>query len=624
MAATTVEDILNGANYAHDPGSLKKGKKVTYDSDAMNSDYDSGDFLDGVMKNAKFINAQALSLYNYDCSDHLIEWMYSVCPGLKTVGSKIDSITSKLNSVTTGVKIGDLVRDNAFTKQVCHVVEVFFAMMNAWLESLSKAAFALFDKIDAARERMQTALKSITDAVLECILDVYDMIEKYLGRILKVSLEFKWDDLEIFLRDCPCICRFVAYLTNCDYDDNGNSISDNPSAVVRCIREKYWFLEGANLAGALSAVMDTYIKQYVVLMFDAIKLAIDSIFTLFIKPFRYLIKQYADFLRKKWDVGFMIEPAKTSHLDCLFVYNKETKNGSTVYTMSIIDMMSTMKMWVGCLEYPCAALSEKIKNRVKKYHEDFRLTGEFWNREYEADIYLCCMRADEDNTYSLEDLAKMWGSLLDRLRACNEKAKKGVDLARFRFGLDGTVGIQDSVRSVREATAPASSPAGTAAASVGESAGAWNDASKYESAPEQENDINAGSRPLTEHEDKLIRSMGEGIYTGGETDPYFTEKWFQYLRFISLYRVSDGTLEALNGLLTGYGRDGFNNPPPGTIQFTNGRKELEMDETERPANYWVDSDYDAERVAAIESVEFTGRNDGETLADYYGRLYAAV
>lgn len=624
MAAKTVEDILDGTNYAHDPGSLKTGKKVTRDSDALNSDYDSGDFLDGVMKGAKFIDAKALELYNYDCSDHLIEWMYSVCPGLKTFGMQVNNIVKTMNSITTGVKIGELIQGNSFTKQVCHVVEVFFSMMNAWLESLSKAAFAFFDKIDTARAKMQAALKSITDAVLNCILDVYDMIEKFLGRILKIGLEFNWLGLEIFLRDCPCMCRFVAYLTNCDYDEDGNSISDNPSAVIQCLREKYDFLEGANLAAALSEVMDTYIKQYLVLMFDAIKLAIDSIFILFIKPFRTLIKSYAEYLRKRWDVGFMIESAKSSHLDCLFVYNKETKNGETVYTMSIIDMMSTMKMWVGCLEYPCASLSEKIKNRVKKYHEDFRMTGEFWNKAYEADIYTCCMRAENDDTYSLEELANMWDSLLDRLRACNEKAKRGIDLFRSKYGLDGTVGIEASVRSIRESTSSTNSSSGTSSDSFGEAARRWFDASNFENAPEKELDINVGSRPLTDHEDKLIRSMGEGIYAGGETDQYFIEKWAQYLRFITLYHISEGTVDRLQNLSTGYGSDGFNNPPAGTIQFTDGRSSLEMDETERPVNYWVESDYDAGRVSAIENMKFSGRNDGETLANYYGRLYAAV
>ena len=423
MAVKTCEEVIDGASYAGEGG-----KQVTRSSECGGSE---GDFLDTVIKAAGYIDAKATDLYQYDCSDHLLEWLYKVCPQLKTVGNGIDNVVNKLGSISSGIGISDVVQSNSITQSICNVVLTLFGNVTAWLEVLTKAAFALFSKIDAARERMQAALESLNGAVMNCILDVYNMLEKYLTGMLNVALGFDWDALEAFLTACPCICRFLAFVTCCDTDEDGNSISDEPDKVLRCIREKFWFLDGANLTVGLSTIMNDYIRQYLLLLFDAINLGIESIFNLFIKPFRMLIKGYADFLRKQWDVSFLIEPLKVSHLDCLLVYNKKVENGKTVYTMSILNMIDSMKQWIGCLEYPCLALSERIKNKVKKFNEDFRLTGDYWNKEFEADIYVCCMRADAsyEQDISIEELGSLWGDLLDRLRAINSRAKNGLAFA---------------------------------------------------------------------------------------------------------------------------------------------------------------------------------------------------
>ena len=39
---------------------------------------------------------------------------------------------------------------------------------------------------------------------------------------------------------------------------------------------------------------------------------------------------------------------------------------------------------------------------------------------------------------------------------------------------------------------------------------------------------------------------------------------------------------------------------------------------------WVEPDYDAERVAAIEGIAWKPKRDNESLADYYGRMYATA
>lgn len=614
MAVKTCEEVIDGASYAGEGG-----KQVTRSSECGGSE---GDFLDAVMNAAGYVSAKASELYDYDCSDHLLEWLYSVCPQLKAVGNGIDNVVNKLNSISTGIGISDFVQNADITKSICNVVVTLFGNVTAWLEVLAKAAFALFGKIDAARERMQAALQALNGAVMNCILDVYNMLEKYLTGLLNIGLGFDWDSLEAFLNACPCICRFLAFVTCCDTDSDGNNISNEPDKVLNCIREKFWFLDGANLAVGLSTIMNDYIKQYLLLMFDAIDLGIISLFTLFIKPLRMLIKAYADFLRKQWDVTFLIKPLKVSHLDCLLVYNKKVNNGKTVYTMSILNIMDSMKQWIGCLEYPCLALSERIKNKVKKFNEDFRLTGDYWNREFEADIYVCCMRADAayEQDISLKEMGSLWGDLLDRLRSINSRAKNGLAFAKVTYGVEATgkiaydtKGMRDDYRTEEYEDSP----------TTGDSV---KMAAQFYDSPDRENDINVGSEPISTQEDELIRAVGVSIAQGCEEDTYFVEKWYQYLRFAGMYELSNSTVAKLRevrdsagGLKADFG-GGYETNFPAVTR----REPSDVGTEDREVNYWVDSDYDGKRVDKIQNISWEKQGDGESLAAYYARMYATA
>jgi len=615
MAARTCEEVLMGLNFAEDGTT---GKKVTRSSSQQG---DSGDFLDAVIKEAGNIRTAAMGLYEYDCSEHLLEWLYSACPALKTASKDIDRISKNIGSITSGIKLGELIQGNDFTKEFCNLVVTVFGSVNAFLEVISKAAFALFDKIDTAREKLQQSLKLLTDAVQECILDVYDMIDKYLGGLLKVTLNWNWEALEKLLIDCPCICRFVSYVTGCDRDEDGNSISDQPDLVIRCIRDKFWYMDGINLATGLSAIMDTYIKQYVILFFDMIKLSLDSFFTVLVMPLRWLIKQYADLLRKKMDVSFLLEPLRTSHMDCLLVYTREEVDGKMEYRMSVLDMMESMKMWVNCLEHACPALTERIKNKVKQYNEEFRLSGEYWNRAFEADIYLCCMRADSayENGYSLEDLANMWDDLFDRLRAANDRVKSKVYKAKWTYGLypSSTGGIQYYTEDMRGEPETGS---------VGEAAASAVTAVQFAGSIDNENNLQPGIYPLSDREDRELRSMGLSLADGMREDAYFGEKWAQFIRFLGFYAFSDETLNALKeasekgSTSTGASREGSGIQ----VRVITVREPVEDDEESSDVNYWVDSDYDQGNVDAISNIEWTERRSNESLAAYYARMYSTA
>jgi hypothetical protein len=286
--------------------------------------------------------------------------------------------------------------------------------------------------------------------------------------------------------------------------------------------------------------------------------------------------------------------------------------------MSIIDMMESMKMWVNCLEYPCPALSERIKNKVKKFNADMRLNGEFWNRAFEADIYLCCMRADAayNSGYSLDELASMWVDLFDRLRTCNSRAKNKVSFAKVTYGLDGTGGIAWNVNLFRN---------GQEGKSITES-NPVRDAAEFTVSPDRENDINVGKVPLTTQEDESIKAIGLSIADGCEEDSYFTEKWYQYLRFAGFFKISNNTVKALRDVRNKASEmsANFNGGNDTNFPKPTGRPPVKIDEEERLANYYVESDYYPDRILRIQNIKWTSQRTGESLTDYYARMYATA
>ena len=88
MAVKTCEEVMDGASYAGEGG-----KQVTRSSETGGSE---GDFLDAVISAAGYVDNAATELYQYDCSDHLLDWLYKVCPQLKTVGNGIDKAVKKM------------------------------------------------------------------------------------------------------------------------------------------------------------------------------------------------------------------------------------------------------------------------------------------------------------------------------------------------------------------------------------------------------------------------------------------------------------------------------------------------------------------------------------------------
>jgi len=618
MAAKTCQEVLDGdkQNLTGVTGnSIQANTAPTSDSMLAVSDKDKdGDFLDVFNDASSAIQKAATELYAYDCSDHLYEWITDLCPWLKYGLNAVDSAKKFLNSISSGVKLKDFMSTNTVTKAICNAIATFYGTLVGWLEICTKAAFVLFEKIDAARKKLERAMKRITNATLACLLDIYDAIDKYLQNTIELSLAIDWNCLIKFMTKCPCVSRFIAYIMGCDTDQYGNSISDNPVEIVNCIRTKFPFLDGATLATGLSRLMEKYIRRYLVLFFDFIKFGIDFIFSMIIAPFRWLIKKYADFLRKKWDVTAMIAGAKEAHLDCLFVYTTEYSGDRKYFGMSIIDMITTLKRMIPCLEYGCPGLSDKIRNKVKKLNEDLRLTDKFWNRAFEADLYMCCIDADAERAYTFDELRDMWDSLWDRLVSKTQKASAIVDENRASVSL-GEIGItiEESRRENGAEEDPYSS---------------YNDpyrqAATFATGQDLENNVLNGFEYVSPRDEAILLKVAGSIVAGLRGgDGYYNEKWYQYLRFKAVKEFTEGGMDSLNDYADEL-TELYKRVPVRSAYLPGkrGRLPLDIDTSERPPNYAPEKDYDSQRVEAILATKWDPEGKDEPLADYYARMYA--
>ena len=611
MAAKTCQEVLDGdkKNLTGVTGNtIPSNPEPTSDSGLSINDR-INEFFDIFTDASAAIQKTASDLYAYDCSDHLYDWITDLCPWLKTGLATVDKLKNLLNSFSSGVKLKEFTATNSVMKAICNAIATFYGTLIGILEICTKAAFVMLEKIDAARKKLERALKRLTNATLACLLDVYDAIDKYLQQTLELSLAIDWNAIIKFMDRCPCVSRFIAYITGCDKDQYGNNISDNPVEIVGCLREKFSFLDGAQLAAGLSRIMEKYIRQYLILFFDFIKFGIDFIFSMIIAPFRNLIKMYADFLRKKWNVNAMISSAKTAHLDCLFVYTTEYDGDNKYYGMSIIDMITTLKQMIPCLEYGCPGLSDKIKNKVKKLNEDLRLTDEFWNRAFEADLYECCFRADAERGYTLKELRDMWDSLWDRLISKTQKAKVIVDEHRAD---SSDSALADAIRNVRRqngAPEDESDPYAVAA--------------DFATGPDLEANITNGGEYVSNGDEDLLLAVAGSIVQGMQGDYYFNEKWYQFVRFKSMKQFTDNGMKKMMEYSSQLTENLKSTSPdngyalPGKAR----RDPVELDDSERPPNYKVDSDYDEQRVDAILAMEWTPALSTESLSDYYARMY---
>lgn len=586
-------------------------------------------FTGAVEEVAAAIDVGTRKLNAVDCSDMLFDFIKENVPLFGTAMGGLDKIKNAMNGVTSGAYISKLIQEPDFMKNICSFIENWGGMIDGWLDVFIKTAFALFNKIDAARTRLEDAYLSITEAVRHCILDVFNAMRDKIMDTINFSISINWDDLLRHMHNCPCICKIIANLTGCTKDENGRDITTNAAAVKYCLEQKFSLMTPVGLSLAIDNLLTKYVRRYIDLAFNYIESWIVYVFNLLIKPFRWLLKKYVSMLRSKMNVTGFIEGL--GPFECLFVYSKEYDNGKEFLGMSVIDMINTYRGWIKCLEVACPALSEKIKNKTKQLYKDLRLDDKYWRRAMEADIYTCCIAADLDGMTPRESVLRQlynespWDLLMSWFRKSKNKDDNTSpdEEEAEEYELSRPISMKDMMPT-EDNQEPSS----------------FSDAVNFAYSPETENSVNVGTKKITERDENILISISDSMVAGSKKDSYYVEKMYQLVRFGNKYAVSKNYVSHMNdniGEIERPGSDFSSNTTsarsadyvgrqPDFVKNPTGLPTVDnpdLPESVKPT-YEIPDDFDKTRTEKIAGYKFTVRYPNEPLATYYRRMYAAA
>jgi hypothetical protein len=483
-------------------------------------------FTEAVEKTANSINNVTNKLEATNCTKIVFDWCRETI-GINAYAAvdmlaNLNLVFKEYNHFNIPINL-----DGALTlnKTFCQTISTWIAWIQSTIDIATKAAFVLFAKIDAARLRLENALLKFNSAIFKCITDLLSDIKRLeFGIGASVSLGFKWEELLQIMIDCPCFCRAIACVTNCNKDADGNDISRNPYMVLACLKEKFPLTIGrdVNILGGIVGSLYDLLYDFLYKLYMSIKAAIEMTFEMLMKPLRALIKAYADLLTQKFDVTGFIK--MVGNFECFFLYTLEYKNNREFYGMSIIDMINTFKSWTVCFRHLCPSLMQDIEAKIKDINESLRLNDVFWQGAFEADLYDLCIAAKLGYkpipNYRFREIYRdnpktQFDSLLSQLEAS---------------------GITKICREHNRA-----SSANTPTSKVEE-------AIQFRTAPDRENDVNVGEKPISYSEEKKCISISHNL-VDKTVSPYFTEKYYQLLRMLSDYNMSENTVNELTIIL---------------------------------------------------------------------------
>lgn len=585
-------------------------------------------FTGAVEHAASFIDSGTKSLNAIDCSDMLFDFIKEKVPLFGMAAGGLGMVTNAMNGVTSGAYISKLIQEPDFMKNICNFIENWGGTIDGWLDVIVKTAFVMFNKIDAARTRLEDATLSFTEAVQNCVLDVFNAIRDKIFETINFTISINWDGLLKHMQNCPCICKIIANLTGCTKDENGNDIQYNPAAVKYCLEKKFSFLTPVGLSLAVDNLMNKYVRKYIDLAFNYVKSWIVYVFNFIIKPFRWLMKKYVQLLRAKMNVTAFIEAL--GPFECLFVYSKEYKGGNSYLGMSVIDMINTYRGWIKCLEIACPALSEKIKNKTKQLYKDLRLDDKYWRRAMEADIYTCCIAADLDGMTPRESVLRQlysespWDMLMSLFsKSTNKDDDTSADEeAAEEYELYRPITASDMMPSEDN-----------------QEPSAFSDAVNFAYSPETENAVNVGTKKISSRDENILISISDSMVAGSKTDAYYVEKMYQLVRFGNKYATSKDYVVHISENIDKVEKPGSNfssnSTSARTLSYVGRQPDFVNDPTGLPTvdnpdalepvhpTYAIPNDFNKVRSERLSTYRFTAMKPNEPLADYYQRMYMA-
>lgn len=540
-------------------------------------------FTEAVEKAANSINNVSSKLEATNCTKVVFDWCRDTMgiDAYAAVGmmSNLNFSFMQYNHFNFPVSI-----DGALTlsKSLCQTIGTWIAWIQATIDIATKAAFVLFAKIDAARLKLEEALLRFNDAVFKCITDLLSDIKMSaslaVGVGASVSLDFKWEELLQIMIDCPCFCRAIACVTNCNKDADGNDISRNPEMVIECLQNKFPLSLGigVGIGGGIAGSLNDLLYDFLMKLYQSIKAAIEMTFEMLMKPLRALIKAYADLLTQKFDVSGFIK--MVGNFECFFIYTLEYKNNREFYGMSVIDMINTFKSWTVCFSHLCPSLMKDIEGKIKEINENLRLNDVFWQGAFEADLYDLCIAAKlgykSFSDYEFREIYRdnpktQFDSLLSQLEAS---------------------AITRVCKNHKKASA-----ANTPTSKVEE-------AVMFRTAPDRENEVNVGEKPISKSEQKKCISISHNL-VDKTVSPYFTEKYYQLLRMLADYEINDETVDELTKILDNCSKKVYpvNMSKPFTPFPSNqsARAAIEVYPADIEVTYELVDDYDEEAIAKI-------------------------
>lgn len=546
------------------------------DSSILNS------FTEAVEKTANSINDVTSKLEATNCTKVVLDWCRDTMGinAYAAVGmmSNLNYSFHQYNNFNIPVNL-----DGALTlsKSLCQTIGTWIAWIQGTIDIATKAAFVLFAKIDAARLRLEEALLNFNDAVFKCITDLLSDLKISasldVGVGASISLGFKWEELYDIMVDCPCFCRAIACVTGCNRAD-GNDISRDPDLVLDCLKKKFPLSLGisAGIGGAITGSLNDLLYDFLYKLYISIKEAIEMTFDMLMKPLRALIKAYADLLTQKFDVSGFIK--MIGNFECFFIYSLEYKNNKEFYGMSIIDMINTFKSWTVCFSHLCPGLIQDIEGKIKEINENLRLNDVFWQGAFEADLYDMCIATKLGyDSFSDYEFRKIY----------QDNPKTQFDSLLSQLEASGIKEVCENHRKTSAANTPTT---------------AVDEAIQFRTAPDRENEVNVGDKPITKAEQKKCISISHNL-VDKTVSPYFTEKYYQLLRMLADYKMDSDTVGELTEILDNCSKKTYpvnmNQPFTPFPSNQSGRPEIEVYPADVEVTYELVDDYNEDAIKSI-------------------------
>ena len=540
-------------------------------------------FTEAVEKAANSINNVSSKLEATNCTKVVFDWCRD------TMGINAYAAVGMMSNLNWGFKQYNNFNfpvgiEGALTlsKSLCQTIGTWIAWIQATIDIATKAAFVLFAKIDAARLQLENALLRFNAAVFKCITDLLSDIKMSakleVGVGASVTLDFKWEELLQIMIDCPCFCRAIACVTSCNKDADGNDISRNPEMVIECLQNKFPLSlgVGVGIGGGIAGSLNDLLYDFLMKLYMSIKAAIEMTFEMLMKPLRALIKAYADLLTQKFDVSGFIK--MVGNFECFFIYTLEYKNNREFYGMSVIDMINTFKSWTVCFSHLCPGLMHDIEAKIKEINESLRLNDVFWQGAFEADLYDLCIAAKLGyKSFSDYEFREIY----------RDNPKTQFDSLLSQLEASAITRVCKNHKKTSAANTPTSKV---------------EEAIMFRTAPDRENEVNVGEKPITKSEQKKCISISHNL-VDKTVSPYFTEKYYQLLRMLADYEINEDTVGELTKILDNCSKKVYpvNMSKPFTPFPSNqsARAAIEVYPADIEVTYELVDDYDEQKVKDI-------------------------